>query len=824
MDVLRHTTTTLPDRKTRFIEDYWVTDGDTDLEESWTGHTRFNIINPLPKFGFTYVDGVLTKIQTTTRPGNVTVQMWTGMTKKDKEAAIAKWRVLEPKHKAAREKHFKEQGLSSYIKEEDRQEWQTLKDAAVRQYSLPPAPQMPCIAVQLLCKAIDSSDAKVAGYEQDNHVDHIAPLHSESFALIHKAVDIRQAMQIEGAAEAVNREWKKLEEPEPINGKKRPAAWDVTQVKSKHEIAQKARETGIEVHFGEIMALCHLKNAELEEKIQAWKGRVVYRGDLTKTEKGTYAVFTEQGTSASSMTATKFLDAIARTVDCEGWDADASSAFTQITLEEAAILLGIDHVPKTWISLPKDRWPDSWWDFPDDYEPVCPLVTNLYGHPLAGLLWDKCSQELIMKCGFQKVPSWESLYVHKARGIFLSVYVDDFHMAGKATYMKQTQKELGKEIAFGDWTPFSGTTYLGCTQEDIAIPDSLVTSKRETFASFMGDEKHISAQDFEIIPLTKQDKAKIKFEKKKIKAKAKAKGRTTTKTKNMALLAAEISGNVRGWQYRMEGASMACTERYLELSGKTLKQLKPAATPCIDDHMLAPEDFTSKGALTANASKAVLKYLYMTRLARPELYWAVNTLAREVTKWNKACDKRMERLASYVYHHRNDVLVSFIGDKVSDCRLVLFCDASFAGDLKDSKSTSGSLIALIGPNTFCPLQWQCKKQGAVSHSSTEAEIIALDMGLRLDGLRCLALWDLAVQVLEPNAAPKSAKARKLPSLPKDVLTLLGVDYMPDSVTPAQGFARLIILEDNDAVIKMVMKGRSPAMTHVARTHRVDLDW
>ena len=41
----------------------------------------------------------------------------------------------------------------------------------------------------------------------------------------------------------------------------------------------------------------------------------------------------------------------------------------------------------------------------------------------------------------------------------------------------------------------------------------------------------------------------------------------------------------------------------------------------------------------------------------------------------------------------------------------------------------------------------CKKQTAVSHSSTESEIIFLDTGLRLDGLPALELWDLIVSVL-----------------------------------------------------------------------------
>ena len=49
-------------------------------------------------------------------------------------------------------------------------------------------------------------------------------------------------------------------------------------------------------------------------------------------------------------------------------------------------------------------------------------------------------------------------------------------------------------------------------------------------------------------------------------------------------------------------------------------------------------------------------------------------------------------------------------------------------------------------HTFVPQSWMCKKQIAVSHSSTESEIISLDTGLRLDGLVVLALRDLIVSV------------------------------------------------------------------------------
>ena len=67
-------------------------------------------------------------------------------------------------------------------------------------------------------------------------------------------------------------------------------------------------------------------------------------------------------------------------------------------------------------------------------------------------------------------------------------------------------------------------------------------------------------------------------------------------------------------------------------------------------------------------------------------------------------------------------------------------------DLEDSKSTSGRTLCVFGSHTFIPISWMCKKQTAVSHSSTESEIISLDAGLRSDGLLALELWDLIVSV------------------------------------------------------------------------------
>ena len=83
------------------------------------------------------------------------------------------------------------------------------------------------------------------------------------------------------------------------------------------------------VHFASLMDICHLQNAELEPKLHKFLGRVVLRGDTVKDGSGAYAVFTEQCSSASQMTAAKIMDVIARLPGCDGQAADAVSAYTR---------------------------------------------------------------------------------------------------------------------------------------------------------------------------------------------------------------------------------------------------------------------------------------------------------------------------------------------------------------------------------------------------------------------------------------------------------------------------------------------------------------
>ena len=154
----------------------------------------------------------------------------------------------------------------------------------------------------------------------------------------------------------------------------------------------------------------------------------------------------------------------------------------------------------------------------------------------------------------------------------------------------------------------------------------------------------------------------------------------------------------------------------------------------------------SEGELSHVCSQIVLKCLYLARIGRPHILWSVNKLARSIGKWTRACDKRLNRLISYIHHTCEYKQYCYVSNTAKHCRLGLFQDSDFAGDLEDSKSISGGTLCVLGSHTFVPISWMCKKQTSVSHSPTVSEIISLDAGLRLDGLPALELWDLIVSV------------------------------------------------------------------------------
>ena len=171
-------------------------------------------------------------------------------------------------------------------------------------------------------------------------------------------------------------------------------------------------------------------------------------------------------------------------------------------------------------------------------------------------------------------------------------------------------KLLNKEVDLGEPTSFLDHVYLGCTQRQCEISKDIVDEYRTMFESRVstgGTEKLPNSEHFRI----------------------------------------------SSWSYDMEGHAKKCVQRYCELAHRATQQLFQVSTPCIDDHHFKEEELKSVGELSKVSSQIVLKCLYLARVGRPDILWSVNKLPRSITKWTKACDKRLNRLISYIHHTCN---------------------------------------------------------------------------------------------------------------------------------------------------------------------------
>ena len=239
------------------------------------------------------------------------------------------------------------------------------------------------------------------------------------------------------------------------------------------------------------------------------------------------------------------------------------------------------------------------------------------------------------------------------------MYVDDIKLAGKKQNLDPVWKLLNKEVDLREPTSFLDHVYFGCTQRQCEISKDIVDNCRTMF------ESRISAGATEKLPCSE----------------------------NLS---------ISSWSYDMEGHAKKRVERRCELANKTTQQLYKVSTPCIDDHHFK-EEMKSVGELSKVCSQIVLKCLYLARNGRPDILWSVNKLARSITKWTKACDKRLSRLVSYIHHTCDCKPYYHLGNTAKQCRLGLFQDSDFGGDLEDSKSTSGGTLCIFGSHTFVPI-------------------------------------------------------------------------------------------------------------------------
>ena len=177
-----------------------------------------------------------------------------------------------------------------------------------------------------------------------------------------------------------------------------------------------------------------------------------------------------------------------------------------------------------------------------------------------------------------------------------------------------------------------------------------------------------------------------------------------------------------------------------------------------------------------------MKVLHGARFQRLDVVFITCKLAKRVSKWNQFDDLQLLRMMSYLHSTPDLVLKGHVGDPPERCRLVAYADSDFAACPETANSTSGVFVMLEGPNTSFPLVWSSRRQGSVSKSTPEAEIIALEGCVRSELLPLLTLWSF-------------------------------ITHHEIGAT---------IMEDNEACISICNSGYSSCMRHLSRTHRVNV--
>ena len=154
---------------------------------------------------------------------------------------------------------------------------------------------------------------------------------------------------------------------------------------------------------------------------------------------------------------------------------------------------------------------------------------KLHGHPLSGLLWERHFQKVLLGQGWEEVPLWECIFLHRMQqGLFLSVYVDDkkWLEEGKTSLLCGRNSSNNNDL--GEPTSYRDHVYMGCTQRECKSNESILDEHRQMF------ESRISARATENVP-----------------------GWETSHAKTIA------------WSYDMEGHAKKCVKRHCELASKT---------------------------------------------------------------------------------------------------------------------------------------------------------------------------------------------------------------------------------------------------------------
>ena len=142
-------------------------------------------------------------------------------------------------------------------------------------------------------------------------------------------------------------------------------------------------------------------------------------------------------------------------------------------MDDAPRLLKIpkSECPGVWKRLPRHEWLKTWAYIAD---PVVPLERKLYGHRLAGLLWERQFEVILLGLGWENVPNWGCLFVHRKQGLFLSENVDLIKMTERQQNTAPMWKKLMELVDLD-----KPTSYLECTQRECKPNEDIVNRKKK---------------------------------------------------------------------------------------------------------------------------------------------------------------------------------------------------------------------------------------------------------------------------------------------------------------------------------------------------------
>jgi hypothetical protein len=167
-------------------------------------------------------------------------------------------------------------------------------------------------------------------------------------------------------------------------------------------------------------------------------------------------------------------------------------------------------------------------------------------------------------------------------------------------------------------------------------------------------------------------------------------------------------------------------ERKFKLFGLTAKE--NVLTPMQENLHISTEEEIENKNFDNNIDSAYItdfKYrekvgslLYLMICMRPDIAFAVSTVAKFSANPTKSACAAVTRLFQYVYNTKN-YCITFSGDKV---RIIGYVDSDWAGDKNNRRSLSGYIL-YIGRS---PVEWGSKLQLLVANSTAEAEFIAIN--------------------------------------------------------------------------------------------------